>query len=168
VNRLDGVGQGMPIHRQRHQRAGHVLRGEERGDGRDAVQGVQQASGVPHVLRLRGSAPPPVSVVDVARAAQIVPVQRAVSQNRHPPVTALDGHLARTLRQRPLDQIWGQKDTVILHLCPCAGQHLSRLRLGQHDADPGQDAERGLVDRFYVLVCQNGESDHGFSVTFGS
>jgi hypothetical protein len=80
LQRFGGERQGVTIHGERHQIAGHVARGEEGRDGVTVFQRVEQARGVADILQGGEMFLPGVGFDDVARAAQVVEVEIAVAE----------------------------------------------------------------------------------------
>jgi hypothetical protein len=107
-------------------------------------------------------------VIDVADAADVVPVQRAIPEHGCLSAPATDSYLAWTEGHGPLDEVGWQKDPVILDPGPGRGQDLAPFGLAQHDAGLAQDAQRGVVDLLQVLVSQeNGRLPYSFKYSAG-
>ncbi len=155
LQRLGGEGHSMAVHCQRHQLARHVRGGEE---GRDSVavgQGIQQAGGVAHILQDGKTMLARSGVVDVARAAQVVEVERAIAQGFDRPTASAHGDLRRAFGEAILDQFGWQADTIILDSRACIGQHLARAGVSQNHADFGQNARGGVVHGFDFRVADD-------------
>jgi hypothetical protein len=74
-------------------------------------------------------------VVDIARAAQVVEVERAVAQSLDRPVAPAHADLRRALGKAIFDQFGRQADALVLDGRACVGQHLARAGVGQDHAD---------------------------------
>ncbi len=133
VDRLARVGKRVAVHRQRHHRPGHVLRGKKGRDAGAGVQRIEQPRCPDHVLHTRWAHRPALRLEDIPGAAQVVPVQRSIAQRDLLPVPPGNSELRRTLRQRPLHQVYGQQDSTSVLLSSPACQHLDGARMGEHD-----------------------------------
>ena len=182
---LQGFGgerQGVAVHGEGHQIAGHIAGGEEGCDGVTIFQCVEQARGVADILNICESFSAANRIQHIARAAEVMEVEIPVAETFDRPAAPAHRDFLACVGDTFFHQFRWKQDAILFDTCTpwrrppgqvCARRKCARTVRGEQVARAGmvddnsclvQDAERGVVNGFDGGGGKKGE--HGSPCKF--